>query len=425
MAESRGPASSLKENLAGNPAVDRLKQEASAFAAAQAQRLLVSAGQKLGTATNRLTDIAEGRDSGGGSGLLKLATEGGKKFAEGKGPLRSAVEMGASSVKDKAKEALGMGGKRKGGGGKGKFVTISEDVDVGVPLREAYNQWTQYQEFSTFAKGVQGVESADDTTTNWRAKIFWSSRSWKASVTEQIPDERIAWTSEGAKGTVKGVVTFHSLDHNLTRILMVVEYYPKGLFEKTGNIWRAQGRRARLDLKNFRRFVMMRGEATGAWRGEIRDGEVVRSHDEVVEAEEEQAERRDGAAAEHPGEGPGDGHDEAAAPHGESDGEHEEEAAYEDELPPEDAEYDDDLEDAEEFHEDEPADEEEPEDEAYLDEDADEAEDADEYFDEHEEPDEPHELDEPAAEHDEEPVEHEDDLEDEHEDEDEPAGTRR
>ncbi|MBQ0987605.1 cyclase [Streptomyces sp. F63] len=334
-----GPVPSLKEN----PALDRLKQEASAFAAAQAQRLLVSAGEKLGGATARLTDVAEGRASGG-SGLVKLAGESGRKSAEGKGPVRSAVEIGASGLKDKVKEAFTtMGGKRKGGGGKGKYVTISEDIDVGVPLREAYNQWTQFQEFSSFAKGVQGVESADDTTSNWRAKIFWSSRSWKASTTEQIPDERIAWTSEGAKGTLKGVVTFHALDHGLSRILMVLEYYPKGLFEKTGNIWRAQGRRARLDLKNFRRFVMMRGEATGEWRGEIRDGEVVRGHEEVLEAEAEDEELPDGGYEDEEPSGGGGASPEDPGDSGERDGTPEEapEETSDDEELPEDA-YDED-----------------------------------------------------------------------------------
>ncbi|WP_327188832.1 SRPBCC family protein [Streptomyces xinghaiensis] len=383
MAEQNGgPVSSLKEN----PALDRLKQEASAFAAAQAQRLLVSAGEKLGGATARLTDVAEGRASGG-SGLVRLAGESGRKFAEGKGPVRSAVEIGAAGLKDKVKEAVTSGmGKRKGGGGKGKYVTISEDVDVGVPLREAYNQWTQFQEFSTFAKGVQGVESADETTSNWRAKIFWSSRSWKASTTEQIPDERIAWTSEGAKGTLKGVVTFHALDHSLTRILMVLEYYPKGLFEKTGNIWRAQGRRARLDLKNFRRFVMMRGEATGEWRGEIRDGEVVRSHEEVLEAEREDENL------------PEDAHEEDAGP--EEDGEP---SGPDEKAPPGDAE--DSAEDAED-----PDDEEHPED-AYEDEEEDLPEEA---YDEDE-----------AAEEDAEYEEDEEDPEYAEDEEPEPAGTRR
>ena len=92
----------------------------------------------------------------------------------------------------------------------------------------------------------------------------------------------------------RGVVTFHPLGDNLTRVLLVLEYFPKGLFEKTGNIWRAQGRRARLDLKLFRTFVMMRGEATGGWRGEIRDGEVVKDHETALREEKESREEPEG-----------------------------------------------------------------------------------------------------------------------------------
>ncbi|KAF4407177.1 SRPBCC family protein [Streptomyces lycii] len=383
MADSRGnPVSSLKDEVTTGPAAERLKQEATAFAAAQAQRLLVSAGRKLGGATARLNDVAEGNSPG----LVKLATQGGKKFAEGKGPLRSAVEIGASGLKDKAREAfqgLGGGG-RKGGGGQGRFVTVVEDIDVGVPLREAYDQWTQYQEFSTFTKGVQGVETSDDTSSNWRAKVLWSNRSWKANTTEQIPDERIAWTSEGAKGTTKGVVTFHALGDNLTRILLVVEYHPKGLFEKTGNIWRAQGRRARLDLKHFRRFLMMRGEATGSWRGEIRDGEVVLGHEEALEEEREQSaagsggtgrEDRAGGAEE---ELPDDGYEDEGEP-GEDPADREEAGAEEPEDAYEDAYEEDDAEETAE----EPSAEDELEEDGYAeDRDAEEAEPARESGDE-------------------------------------------
>ncbi|MEU7260127.1 SRPBCC family protein [Streptomyces rimosus] len=367
MAESKsgGPVAAVKESVAGNPAVDRLKEEAVSFAAAQAQRLLVATGKRLGEATTRLTDVAEGRSDSLIGPVIKDTLKGAVK----------------DTAKNTVKGAVGkLTGKRKGGGGKGKFVTISEDVDVGVPLREAYNQWTQFQEFSTFAKGVQGVESADDTDSNWRAKIFWSTRSWKAHTTEQIPDERIAWTSEGAKGTLKGVVTFHELAESLTRVLLVIEYYPKGLFEKTGNIWRAQGRRARLDLKNFRRFVMMRGEATGEWRGEIRDGEVVVGHDEAVEREEQDREERDTEGADKPAEdayeeesgddrdsgGSEDEEPEDAYEDEDAEGEEDADAAYEDEEEegaegePEDS-YDEEEDDAEDTYEEEPADEEEDE----------------------------------------------------------------
>jgi hypothetical protein len=142
---------------------------------------------------------------------------------------------------------------------------------------------------------VVNVEKSDETSYNWQVKVAKAGRSWKAKVTEQIPDERIVWTSEGAKGTTKGVVTFHPLGDNLTKVLLVVEYFPKGLVEKTGNLVRAQGRRVRLDLKLFRKFVTMQGEAAEGWRGEIRDGEVVReSEDEDSRAEAESDEQDEG-----------------------------------------------------------------------------------------------------------------------------------
>ncbi|WP_037800255.1 SRPBCC family protein [Streptomyces ochraceiscleroticus] len=255
-----GTTALLKESIARSPATDRLKEEATAFAAAQAQRLLIAGGRKLGAATTRLQDMAEG--NGPGIGL---------SLGRGLGRL-----------------VRGGSGGRRTGTGTGRFVTVVEDTDVGVPLRTAYDQWTQFQEFSSFAKGVQDVERTGDTTSTWRAKILWSSRSWDATVTEQLPDRRIAWSAQGAKASVKGVVTFHELTPDLTRVLLVIEYYPKGLFERTGNLWRAQGRRARLDLKHFRRFVMLRAEATDGWRGEIRDGEVVESHEDAVAREEDE-----------------------------------------------------------------------------------------------------------------------------------------
>jgi uncharacterized membrane protein len=276
-------------DLAHSEAADRLKAEAQEYLAAQAQRLLTGLGRKLGETTVKLNDIAEGKSPG----FAKLALDGGRKLAEGKGPLRSALELGASRAKENVMDAVkNLGGGKGRSGGGAKPTVVMESIDVGVPLRTAYDQWTQYQDFSTFAKGVKSAGRADDTHSDWQAKVFWSSRSWKAHTTEQIPDYRIQWTSEGAKGTTKGVVTFHPLGENLTRILLVMEYYPTGLFEKTGNLWRAQGRRARLDLKNFARFITLKAEAEHGWRGEIRDGEVVRSHEDAVAEEEESEEPR-------------------------------------------------------------------------------------------------------------------------------------
>ncbi|MEU5750912.1 SRPBCC family protein [Streptomyces sp. NPDC047829] len=284
-------------DVAQSEAADRLKAEVQEYLAAQVTRLLTGVGTKLGETTGKLNDIAEGNSPG----FAKLALDGGRKLAEGKGPMRAAFEVGAGKVKDNVvgafKNLAGGRGRKKGGGGQ-KPTVIIEYVDVGVPLRTAYDQWTQYQDFSTFAKGVKSANRADDTSSDWQLKVFWSNRSWKAKTTEQVPDDRISWTSEGAKGTTKGVVSFHQLADNLTRVILVIEYYPKGLFEKTGNIWRAQGRRARLDLKNYVRHITLKGEADDGWRGEIRDGEVVRTHEDALAEEQEGQEEPEGEAHE-------------------------------------------------------------------------------------------------------------------------------
>ncbi|WP_020674109.1 SRPBCC family protein [Amycolatopsis nigrescens] len=248
-----GPLATLREKAAKNPVTEQLLNACQEYLRAKAERLMSTAGSKLGEASKRLAENAE--NAGGGS-------------------------LGSL-----------FGSKGKGGSGGKKVINIVEDIDVGVPVREAYDQWTEYQKFSSFAKGVTSADRADDTTSNWRFKVFWSNRSMKATTTEQVPDERIVWTTDGAKGTIKGAVTFHPMGENLTKILLVIEYYPAGLFEKTGNLWRAQGRRTRLDLKHFRRFVTMAGEASGeGWRGEIRNGEVVRTHEEALDAEEDEDE---------------------------------------------------------------------------------------------------------------------------------------
>ncbi|QKW03610.1 SRPBCC family protein [Streptomyces sp. NA02536] len=341
-----GAAKGPLADIAHSEAADRLKAEVQDYLAAQATRLLSGLGQKLGETTNKLNDIADGNSPG----FAKLALDGGRKLAEGKSPLRSAVELGASRAKDNVMDKLkGLGG----GGGKSKRkrssgnkpTVIIEHIDVGVPLRTAYDQWTQYQDFSTFAKGVKSANKSDDTTSDWQAKIWWSNRSWKAKTTEQVPDDRIAWSSEGAKGTTKGVVSFHSLGDNLTRVLLVIEYYPSGFFEKTGNIWRAQGRRARLDLKHFVRFITIKGEAEDSWRGEIRDGEVVRSHEDAVA--EEENEETEGEYDEEP---EGEYEDESG---GEADEEYEPEAE-EEEYEEEPEEEPEDSYEEDEYPEEEP-----------------------------------------------------------------------
>ncbi|MGK5556091.1 SRPBCC family protein [Actinomadura kijaniata] len=221
---------------------------------------------------------------------------------------RSADEGGEKKKKGllgSVGSALGKVFKRggKGGGGKKvKLTNIVEYVDVGAPRRLVYDQFTQFQDFPSFMKKVESVDQVSDEKLHWKAKIFWSARTWESTIVEQVPDRHIVWRSKGSKGHVDGTVSFHELAPNLTRVLVNLEYHPQGLFERTGNLWRAQGRRVRLELKHFRRHVMtqslLKADEIEGWRGEIRDSEVVKSHEDAL-AEEEKA----GAKQENVGKG--------------------------------------------------------------------------------------------------------------------------
>jgi uncharacterized membrane protein len=271
----------------GNGPVDRLKSEAVGLIDALGDRAMASVRQKVEGAAGRLTDYA---DSGAGPGLVAAVT-GAKGLAEGKSPARSLLGAGITAAKETVKGMFGRGGGKDGQGKKQlKLTNIAESIDVGVPVRLAYNQWTQFTEFPTFMKKVESVEQAEDEKLNWKAQVFWSHRTWEATILEQVPDDKIIWRSKGAKGHVDGAVTFHELAPRLTRILLVMEYHPQGLFERTGNLWRAQGRRARLELKHFRRHLMreavLHPEEIEGWRGVIHDGEVVQDHESALAEEE-------------------------------------------------------------------------------------------------------------------------------------------
>ncbi|MFG2222583.1 SRPBCC family protein [Streptomyces sp. NPDC048644] len=264
--------------------LDKVKEQFSAYLGAQGQRLVKSA-------TGKLTDIAEGlgdtAGDGGGGGLLDV----GKRVLGGENPVKAFVGEKAGAMKDKAvdtvKSAFGGG---SGKSGSTKVTNIVEVIDIGMPLRTVYDRWTEIEEFSSFTKGVTSVSQSDEIESDWKLKVAFSHRSWKATVQEQVPDDRIVWTSEGAKGTTHGAISFHELAPSLTRIVAVVEYTASGFFEKTGNVWRAQGRRLRLDLKHFQRYVTLTDDdEVEGWRGEIRDGEVVRTHEEGLEDDEDES----------------------------------------------------------------------------------------------------------------------------------------
>ena len=280
------------KGLMGELPVDRLKDELRSGFSSLGEKAVESAGQRLTDLTGRLNDVTDG-----GGVVGKATKKGVEEAAKGGSPVKGALKGGLSGAKDKVKEKLGGGG--GGGGGKGtKSTNIIEEIDVGVPVSVAYNAWTEFQEWSGFMKKVHNVEQEEEAKLNFKAQVFWSHRRWEATILEQVPDEKIVWRSKGEKGHVDGAVTFHEIGPNLTRILVVLEYYPQGLFERTGNLWRAQGRRARLELKHYRRHVMteviQNPDDVEGWRGEISEGEVERSHDEVVEEEQQESEESQG-----------------------------------------------------------------------------------------------------------------------------------
>ncbi|MFB4306774.1 SRPBCC family protein [Actinomadura sp. GTD37] len=280
--------------------VEQLKDAVRDLGQALMVRTLTKASSQVEGLTQRLNDAA---DDGGGAGA-KMAATGVKKIVQGDSPLKAGIGAGVNGAKEKVKKAVGAG---DGDGGKGKgkgsakVVNIVEEFDVGLPRRVAYDQWTQFADFPSFTKKVESVEQESDEKINWRAQIFLSHRSWESTIIEQIPDERIVWKSKGAKGYVDGAVTFHELAPTMTRVLIVAEYHPDGFLEKTANLWRAQGRRLRLDFKHIKRHMMtqtlLNQAETEGWRGEIRDGEVVKTHEDALQDEEADAKEKAGSSS--------------------------------------------------------------------------------------------------------------------------------
>ncbi|MFK4245654.1 SRPBCC family protein [Micromonospora chokoriensis] len=286
----------------GDKVRDQLVGEVRNLAGAIGERAMSVVTERITGATGRLSDYAR---QGGGPGLIAAAT-GAQKLAQGDSPVKAMVHAGVAGGKEKVMSALGrMGGKGGGKGGKKQKVTnIVETIEVGVPVRAAYNQWTQFGDFPSFMKKVENVDADSDEKLTWKAQVFWSHRTWESTIVKQVPDKLVHWRSKGEKGSVDGTVSFHEITPDLTRILVVLEYHPQGLFEHTGNLWRAQGRRVRLELKHFVRHVMtevaLDPDQVEGWRGEIRDSQVVRDHETAVREEREQAEEREEREPEEP-----------------------------------------------------------------------------------------------------------------------------
>ncbi len=148
------------------------------------------------------------------------------------------------------------------------MATVEESIEVDVDVTTAYNQWTQFEEFPRFMEGVEEIRQLDDKRLVWRAKIAGKTEEWNAEIDEQTPDERVAWhATTGAKNA--GVVTFHYLEPNKTRVMLQLDYEPEGLVENVGSALGVVERRVAGDLERFKEFIESRGAETGAWRGEI------------------------------------------------------------------------------------------------------------------------------------------------------------
>ncbi|PWU46135.1 cyclase [Micromonospora globispora] len=295
-------ATNLNPGGLADKARTQLGDELRNLAGAIGERAVHVVTERITGATGRLSEYAK---QGGGPGLIAAAT-GAQKLAEGSSPMKAMFHAGVAGGKEKLMSALGGGGGKGGKGGKKKLkvTNIVETIEVGVPVRVAYNQWTQFGDFPSFMKKVEQADCESDEKMTWKAQVFWSHRSWESTIVRQIPDRLIHWRSKGEKGSVDGTVSFHEVGPELTRILVVLEYHPQGLFEHTGNLWRAQGRRVRLELKHFVRHVMtvtvLDPDSVEGWRGEIEDSQVVKDHETARREEQEAREEQERGRAEEP-----------------------------------------------------------------------------------------------------------------------------
>jgi uncharacterized membrane protein len=146
---------------------------------------------------------------------------------------------------------------------------IEKSIEIEVPVTTAYNQWTQFEEFPKFMEGVKEVKQVDDTHLRWKADIGGKEKEWDAEITEQIPDNRIAWRSrDGAMNA--GAVSFHRLSDSKSKVMLQMEYDPQGVVENVGDAVGVVSQRVLGDLERFKRYIESRRQETGAWRGTVK-----------------------------------------------------------------------------------------------------------------------------------------------------------
>jgi len=153
--------------------------------------------------------------------------------------------------------------------------TVTESVDVNVPVRTAYDQWTQFESFPHFMSGVREIRQTDDVHTHWTVEIAGQVKEFDATITEQHPDERVAWKSDAGPNHA-GVITFHRLDESHTRVTAQMDIDPDGFVENVADKLGILTHRVKTDMKNFKEFIESRGHETGAWRGNVERPDQIR-----------------------------------------------------------------------------------------------------------------------------------------------------
>jgi uncharacterized membrane protein len=152
------------------------------------------------------------------------------------------------------------------------MATVTASVDVDVPVSTAYNQWTQFESFPHFLDEVESITQLDATHTHWKVTIGGAEREFDAVITEQHPDERIAWNSAGGDVDHAGVITFHRLSDTSSRVTVQLDWKPSGLLESAGAALGVDDHAIKKDLKNFKEYIESQGGETGAWRGDVAAG---------------------------------------------------------------------------------------------------------------------------------------------------------
>jgi uncharacterized membrane protein len=272
--------------------------------------ILAGAAPLAGKAVKKL--VVKGPSAAKGSGLIGKVTEGAKDTV-GKGVKDAVGEKAKQAgdapgiVKAVGKKMLPGGGGDKEGGkgkkgtpgvGKGRRMPVQQAADIAVPLSVAYNQWTQFEEWPQFMHRLDQATQEDDCTVSFRTKIWGMSKEFEGQIVEQRPDERIQWSvKEGVVHT--GVVTFHELAPRLTRVQVSIDVEPGSWKEKAARGMRHVKRAVRADLARFKAFIEMQEVETGAWRGVIHDGELVKGHDKKYDRGRDYAEFDDIHDREH------------------------------------------------------------------------------------------------------------------------------